>query len=89
MLPPIWPSDGVDSPAFWLAVLMWCVFFVVMRLLGKKTVLPAVIVTVTGKKRVWRKKKIRQSLPGVERSGTLLSGRVDEFLNSVSGGNTD
>lgn len=47
MLPPIWPSDGVDSPAFWLAVLMWCVFFVVMRLLGKKNVLPAVIVTVT------------------------------------------
>lgn len=36
MLPPIWPSDGVDSPAFWLAVLMWCVFFVVMRILGKK-----------------------------------------------------
>lgn len=36
MLPPIWPSDGVDSPAFWLTVLMWCVFFVVMRLLGKK-----------------------------------------------------
>lgn len=36
MLPPIWPSDGVDSLAFWLALLMWCVFFIVMRILGKK-----------------------------------------------------
>lgn len=72
MLPPIWPSDGVDSPAFWLAVLMWCVFFVVMRLLGKKTVLPAVIVTVTGKNRVYRKKKIRQILPGVECSEHIV-----------------
>lgn len=36
MLPPIWPSDGVDSPVFWLAVLMWCVFFIVMRITGKK-----------------------------------------------------
>lgn len=36
MLPPIWPSDGIDSPVFWLAVLMWCVFFVVMGLLGKR-----------------------------------------------------
>lgn len=72
MLPPIWPSDGVDSPAFWLAVLMWCVFFVVMRLWGKKTVLPAVIVTVTGKNRVYRKKKIRQILPGVECSEHIV-----------------
>lgn len=36
MLPPIWPSDGGDSPALWLALLMWCVFFIVMRILGKK-----------------------------------------------------
>ncbi|ARX35882.1 TPA: hypothetical protein U2R10_003667 [Proteus mirabilis] len=36
MLPPIWPSDGIDSPVFWLAVLMWCVFFVVMGILGKR-----------------------------------------------------
>lgn len=36
MLPPIWPSDGIDSPVFWLAVLIWCVFFVVMGSLGKR-----------------------------------------------------
>ena len=41
MLPPIWPSDGVDSPAFWLAVLMWCVFFVVIETHGGKNQRPA------------------------------------------------
>lgn len=39
---------------------------------GEKTVLPAVIVTVTGKNRVYRKKKIRQILPGVECSEHIV-----------------
>ncbi len=87
MLPPIWPSDGVDSPAFWLAVLMWCVFFVVMRLLGKKPSCPPSSslsrerIACTGKR-----KSVRSSL-GLSAVSTLFSGRVGEFSNSVSSGN--
>ncbi len=62
MLPPIWPSDGIDSPVFWLAVLMWCVFFVVMGILGKRKRTAHRHRHCHGKKRLCRKKKIRQSL---------------------------
>lgn len=36
MLPPIFPSEGIHSPMFWFAVLMWGLLFVVIHILNRR-----------------------------------------------------
>lgn len=69
MMPPILPSADFNTPVFWFAVLMWGLFFVVVRTLIRRG-----RVSVRRHRRYRRQAaRVLQTLPGLAGDGCRLS----------------